>query len=84
VEILEYRLKNAHGIELAPNSFERLYTGHHQRSSGAWSWMARDSKLFHAVGSQFSLTKLMGYKEWEVSRNKFGDTDIDPIYGSEI
>ncbi len=56
-----------------PASFERLYPGHWQRSSGAWSWRIVYGEARLEVGSQYTASECVHAKHLECS-----DGDLTP------
>ena len=57
-------MPNEHGDTITKNRDipERLYHGHWQRSSGAWSWGLKISN----VGSGSSMSECLKAKKWEI------------------
>jgi hypothetical protein len=56
---------------------KRLYTGHWQRSSGAWSWVVQLTDQVGSVGSAWSMTQCLRSKNLCVVRNGF-DYELVP------
>jgi hypothetical protein len=50
------------------------------RAEGAWSWHAEwgQARTEQTVGSQWPMSACVEAASWEVSRNQFGETSIDP------
>jgi G3E family GTPase len=50
------------------------------RTNGAWSWFAEwgTRRTEETVGSQWSMAQCLKAPRWEVSKNEFGETNIDP------
>ena len=81
-ERLAERLKKEHRIDADPSTFERVYAGHWQRSSGAWSWwmFLREEKDRgrQTIGSQFSVTELLKMEKWTVDLLHVSEFVIEP------
>lgn len=56
-------VKDKFNINLKVDSFQRLRTGHWQRSSGSWSWFMYYEDECGDFGSQWSLTEILQNKE---------------------
>lgn len=50
VKALAERIKREFGFEVDPESFERTYAGHWQRSAGAYSWTMKTASGLTTVG----------------------------------
>jgi isopentenyldiphosphate isomerase len=80
---LAQRLRDELGIEIDTDHVYRIYAGHWQRSSGAWSWFAHRKLADRAVvivGSQYPIRQIV--RAWKLTASQtssIADTDIDPV-----
>lgn len=73
------RMLTSHGIAVPGDiTIVRTRAGHHQRSAGAWSWYAMDSRCVVVAGSQWSVGKLVRAAKISVDMNREGEAVIEP------
>lgn len=81
VQRLAERLEREHKLKCNVATFERVYAGHWQRSSGAWSWWMEDHHdPNHArtmVGSQFNVKQLLAAPALQLTHS-ICQIEIDP------
>jgi len=68
-------LKDKFDLDAIPESFCRTYAGHHQRSSGAWSWSI--DLAVGDIGCSWSLKETLKSKNLEIITD-FGNTELIP------
>jgi hypothetical protein len=68
---LAQRLRDELGIEIDTDHVYRIYAGHWQRSSGAWSWFAHRKLTDRAVvivGSQYPIRQIV--RAWKLTASQ--------------
>jgi hypothetical protein len=61
-------------------TMQRVNPSRAMRVEGSWSWSASWGGFSPAesAGSQWSMAACLNAASWEVSRNQFGETSVDP------
>ncbi len=73
-----YRLRDELGLDIPQDAkVVRTYVGRWQKGGGAFLWYVFNGKSI--IGSQYTMTNLLKYKQWEIDSAMYDDIAIVPL-----